>query len=50
MLRLFTTVVNKTCICPIRKMSNIMKNHGNIVWMDMEMTGKEKNLKKKRIC
>lgn len=42
MLRLLATVVNKSCACQKRKMSNIMKNHGNIVWMDMEMTGKLK--------
>lgn len=40
MLRLVTSFVNKSSFGSVRRMSQIF-NHGDIVWMDMEMTGEE---------
>lgn len=39
MLRLISSFINKSSISSIRNMS-IAMNPKNIVWMDMEMTGK----------
>jgi len=44
---LLTNLVNKNSVYPARKMSHILKNHGNLVFMDMEMTGL--NLEKDRV-
>lgn len=40
MLRLVSSFINKSSFGSVRRMSQIL-NHGNLVWMDMEMTGEE---------